>query len=166
MRTTSLLAMLASAVALQAGCTHAEPATTAEIRGDFEGHVGHTLRITGEVVPEKGPISYVSIGGAYITVDDGSGPLNVWFGRGGGCAPQKGSSVVVDGEVTKPPQTDFYVFAARKIDVRSAPPLEKDEVRLCMLSREEQETYWREGQEGLERRWRAQHDPVRTVVQR
>lgn len=153
-----------AALALVAGCGSGEPATAAAITHDYSGHMGRTLHIDGTVVRYTGAVTYVWIGLAdYFTVEDSTGRINVWFGMMT-CKPRIGSRVTVVGKVTKPEKASFHIFNLKRLKVHSSPPVGKDEVRECMLPREEQEIYGREGIEGLQYYWKEHGKPFKKVV--
>lgn len=150
---------------LVVACARAEPATVQEIKSDMAGNVGRTVRLEGQVVRDESDVVYVSIGDNYFTLRDRTGAINVWYGPTLHCAPMRGSRVSVVGKVMKPEQTAFHIFGATRLKVESSPPLGENQVRLCSLSIEDQQTYQLYGIEALHEEWRRRGRPVRDVVE-
>lgn len=164
MRTITVVTMVVGLGAL-ASCKPAEPSTAAAIRSDYAGHMGRSLRVSGQVVRPSSTVRYVWVGAAnYFTLEDETGRLNIWYGVGMRCAPRIGSEVSVTGKVIKPEQSSIHIFSARRVSIESSPPLAEDEVRLCELSNREIEVYETQGREALEEYWRSRGRPVKRVV--
>ena len=109
----------------------------------------------------------------YITLEDESGRIDVWYNTAQRpCPPRRGARVTAKGEVVDMTMTNVetgdpetrQAFVAGSFSIDDEPPLADGEVRLCQLSLEEQQRFAMEGPEGLEDFWLATGKRARTVI--
>ena len=165
---------LALTVGTLLSCEHAEVASISAITANWEAYRGRSVQLEGlRVSRDSNVIASSSRLLDYVTIEDESGRVDVWYDVARRrCPPRLGATVTADGEVTDISATDAQtgdtatrqVFVAGSFSIVDEPPLEDGEVRLCQLSLEDQQMYAEEGSEGLVDYWLASGKRARTVV--
>ena len=129
---------------LSLGCEQAEVATIGTITSNWDSYRDREVRIEGvRVSRSSNVISLSSRLLDYITIEDQSGRVDVWYNTvQRRCPPRLGATVTADGEVVDIETTDPEAgetqtrpaFVAGSFAIDDEPPLAENEVRLCQLS--------------------------------
>ena len=161
-------------VMMSLSCQQAEVATIGTITSNWDSHRDREVRIEGVRVSRSSDM--ISLSNRlldYITIEDQSGRIDVWYNTvQRRCPPRLGATVTVDGEVVDIETTDPEAgethtrpaFVAGSFAIDDQPPVAENEVRLCQLSLQEQQALAMDGPEGLEDYWSATGKRVRTVI--
>ena len=162
------------AVMMSLSCEQAEFATISTITSNWDSYRDGEVQIEGVRVSRNSDVMSLSSRLLdYITIEDESGRMDVWYDTARRrCPPRLGAAVTADGavvdmQVTDPEAGDAetrQVFVAGSLAIDDEPPLADNEVRLCQLSLQEQQALAMEGPEGLEDLWSATGKRARTVV--
>ena len=147
----------ALAVMISLSCEQAAVVTIGTITSNWDSHRDGEVRIGVRVSRSSDVISLSSRLLDYITIEDESGRIDVWYNTvQRRCPPRLGATVTADGEVadietTNPVAGETQTrpaFVAGSFAIDDEPPLADNEVRLCQLSLQEQQALAMEGPEG------------------